>query len=157
VYALGAFDSRTFYARYEAEWRPGLCARFPAPDGDSARWTPAQEVYQRYHRPDYFCPDPYDAYPSHVHVDLLPRAQGQGHGRRMLEQVMATLRGRGSPGAHLGVSLLNRRAQDFYRHLGFRELHRTGLGKDGCVYMGMPLTSPSGTGGSSASESVARP
>ena len=33
-YALGAFDSRAFYARYEAEWRPDLCARFPAPEGD---------------------------------------------------------------------------------------------------------------------------
>ena len=28
-YALGAFDSRTFYARYEAEWRPRLCRSFP--------------------------------------------------------------------------------------------------------------------------------
>jgi len=33
-YALGAFDSRAFFARYEAEWRPDLCARFPEPQGD---------------------------------------------------------------------------------------------------------------------------
>src|SRR5688572_25976256 len=30
-YALGAFDSRAFYARYEAEWRPNLCAMVEAP------------------------------------------------------------------------------------------------------------------------------
>ena len=30
-YALAALDSRVFYARFEAEWRPDLCARFPAP------------------------------------------------------------------------------------------------------------------------------
>ena len=30
-YALGAFDSRAFYARYEKEWRPDLCRRFAVP------------------------------------------------------------------------------------------------------------------------------
>ena len=36
-YALGAFDSRAFYARYETEWRPELCARFPGAAGRSGR------------------------------------------------------------------------------------------------------------------------
>src|SRR3990172_8024873 len=30
-YALGALDSRAFYARCETEWRPKLCACFPEP------------------------------------------------------------------------------------------------------------------------------
>src|SRR6266567_8587584 len=30
-YALGALDSKTFYSRFENEWRPDLCARFPEP------------------------------------------------------------------------------------------------------------------------------
>src|SRR5262249_52966090 len=64
-YALGAFDSRRFYARYEAEWRPDLCARFPLPQGDPATWTRTQLAHSWYHQPDYFCPEPYDAYPSH--------------------------------------------------------------------------------------------
>lgn len=139
-YALGALDSHAFYARYEAEWRQGLCAHFPAPRGDPAQWTPVQRLCQSYHDPDYFCPEPYDAHPSHLHIDLLPRAQGRGHGRRMLEQVMDTLRWRGSPGAHLGVSMLNPRARDFYAHLGFRELIRVGSGEDGCIYMGVKLS-----------------
>ena len=127
-YALGAFDSRDFYARYEREWRPALCARFPAPDGDPVGWTRAQQVHHGYHHPDYFCPEPYEAYPSHLHIDLLPRAQGRGYGRRMLDRVVKTLAGRESPGAHLGVSTLNRRASGFYQRLGFRELVRVGLG-----------------------------
>jgi ribosomal protein S18 acetylase RimI-like enzyme len=138
-YALGALDSHAFYARYEHEWRPRLAAQFPAPVGDPQRWTPVEKVHYAYHHPDYFCPEPYDAYPSHLHIDLLPRAQGCGYGRRMLEQVMKTLRERGSPGAHLGVSLRNTRAQAFYWHLGFRELTRTGSGDDGCIYMGIVL------------------
>ena len=131
-YALGAQDSRVFYARYEAYWRPGLCARFGAPPGDPAQWTPTQEVHHSYHHPDYFCPDPYEAYPSHLHIDLLPRVQGQGYGRRLMEQLMETLRERGSPGVHVGVSLPNARARAFYAHLGFRELTRTG-GADGAA------------------------
>ncbi len=138
-YALGAFDSRTFYARYEAEWRPDLCARFPDPTGDPTAWTRVQEVYHAYHHPDYFTPEPYEAYPSHLHIDLLPRAQGRGYGRQMMEQVMDRLRGRGSPGAHLGLSINNTRAHGFYERLGFRELIRAGSGNDRCIYMGKSL------------------
>lgn len=134
-YALGAFDSRSLYARYDAEWRPRLCAAFPAPSGDPAGWTRVQQAHHAYHHPDFFCPEPYDWYPSHLHIDLLPRAQGRGYGRRMLEQVMETLARRGSPGAHLGVSVLNTRAYGFYRRLGFRELARAGSGPDACIYM----------------------
>jgi ribosomal protein S18 acetylase RimI-like enzyme len=140
-YALGALDSRALYARYEAEWRPGLCERFPMPAGDADGWTRLQEVYSWYHQPDYFCPEPYDAYPSHLHIDLLPRAQGRGHGRRMLERLFDLLRERGSPGVHLGVRPLNTRAHGFYQRLGFHELIRMGAGNDASVYMGLDLRS----------------
>jgi len=119
---IRAFDSRTFYARYESEWRPSLCARYPMPQGDPSSWTRAQTVHSWYHHPDYYCPEPYEAYPSHLHIDLLERAQGRGFGRRMMDEVMDRLRGRGSPGVHLGVSVRNEAAQGFYRRLGFREM-----------------------------------
>lgn len=138
-YALGAFDSRAFYARYDREWKPHLCARFPEPHGDPRGWTRVQQVHHWYHHPDYFCPEPYDTYPSHLHIDLLPRAQGRGYGRRMLQQVMDTLRARGSPGAHLGLSARNTRAYGFYRRLGFRDLVRVGEATDSTIYMGIEL------------------
>ncbi len=134
-YALGALDSRAFYARYEKEWRPRLCAQFPLPEGDPAGWTRAEVLRSGYHRPNYFCPEPYDACPSHMHIDLLERAQGRGLGRRMMERVMARLRERGSPGVHLGVSVLNTPALRFYSRLGFREVVRTGTATDGSVYL----------------------
>lgn len=138
-YALSAFDSRAFFARYDTEWRRDLCARFPEPQGDSSQWTRVQQVHHWYHHPDYFCPEPYETYPSHLHIDLLPRAQSRGFGRRMLEQLMDALCRRGSPGAHLGVSTLNTPALGFYQRLGFRELTRVGSGRDGCVYLGKRL------------------
>lgn len=135
-YALGALDSHVFYRRYEAEWRPTLCASFPAPDGDRASWTRAQQEYHTYHHPDYFCPEPYEAFPSHLHIDLLPRARGRGYGRTMIEMLMERFHADGSPGAHLGLSALNTRAFGFYSRLGFQELARAGAGTDECIYMG---------------------
>jgi len=138
-YALAAFDSRVFYARYEREWRSALCATFPLPVGDEAGWTRVQQVHSWYHRPDYFSPEPYGQYPSHLHIDLLKRAQGRGYGRRLIGELLGLLRMRGSPGVHLGVSVRNLGAPGFYQKLGFRELTRVGDARDGCIYLGMKL------------------
>jgi GNAT superfamily N-acetyltransferase len=138
-YAFAAFDSRQFFERYEREWRPQLIVKFPKPTGDPSTWTRVQHVHSWYHQPDYFTPEPYADYPSHMHIDLLPRAQGRGFGRRMMEDLMSKLRARGSPGAHLGVSGSNISAQAFYKKLGFHELVRTGSGNDEVIYMGRKL------------------
>lgn len=138
-YAFGALDSRAFYARCETEWRPKLCEQFPEPAGDSSQWTRAQQGHYLYHHPDYYCPEPYELYPSHAHIDLLERAQGRGYGRRMMEQLMRMLSERGSPGVHLGVSAFNAPAFGFYQRIGFRELIRVGIGADSCIYLGKRL------------------
>jgi ribosomal protein S18 acetylase RimI-like enzyme len=138
-YALGALDSRQFFDRYEREWRPALCAQFPAPTGDPASWTRAQTVHHGYHHPDYFIPEPSAVYPSHLHIDLLVRAQGHGYGRHLVERLLERLRLRGSVGVHLGMSILNTSALGFYQRLGFRELIRVGEGIDGSIYLGRSL------------------
>jgi ribosomal protein S18 acetylase RimI-like enzyme len=138
-YVLGAMDSRGFYDRYDREWRPALCRQFADPGGLPEGWTPLQHLYHAYHHPDYFCPEPYDAYPSHLHIDLLPRAQGRGFGRRMIAQLLDAMHRRGSPGVHLGLSALNTGALAFYTHLGFRELTRVPGDGAGTIYMGVTL------------------
>jgi ribosomal protein S18 acetylase RimI-like enzyme len=138
-YALAAFDSRKYYDRYEHEWRPLLCSQFADPSGSPSSWSRVEEVYQMYHHPDYFCPEPYEQYPSHLHIDLLPRVQGQGYGREMIESLVARLRYQGSPGVHLGMSAVNRRAYGFYGTLGFEELSRQGTGPSASIYMGRRL------------------
>lgn len=138
-YALGVADTRAFHASYEREWRPRLCARFPAPTGPREHWSRVQEVHDLYHHPDYFTPEPYADFPAHLHIDLLPRAQGAGWGRRMIAALCGRLRERGVPGVHLGMSARNWRADGFYRRLGFHELGRVGDDRDGCVYLGLDL------------------
>jgi ribosomal protein S18 acetylase RimI-like enzyme len=138
-YALAALDSRTFYERYDREWRPELCARFPAPSGGRLGWTRVQSAYYVYHNPDYFCPEPYEVYPAHLHIDLMPRMQRQGHGRRMMNELMDRLRAKGAPGVHLGMSASNDRAYRFYIMLGFEQLCRRGERDDETIYMGKRL------------------
>ena len=132
-YALGALDSKEFFDRYETEWRPELVAQFPEPTGDKTNWSRAEETYFLYHHPDYFCPEPYEKFPSHLHIDLVERAQGKGLGRQMIERLLTRLRERGSVGVHLGMSITNDPAYGFYRRLGFEELIRD----EDSIYMGM--------------------
>ncbi|MEM7232269.1 MAG: GNAT family N-acetyltransferase [Planctomycetota bacterium] len=139
-YALAALDSRRFFRRYEEEWRPELCAAFPCPKGDPDSFNRLEETYYLYHHPDYFTPEPYDSYPSHCHIDLLPRAQSKGCGRRMMNAVLDRLQSLGSPGVHLGMSAHNERAGGFYEKLGFHELVRTGSGSQASIYMGLSFS-----------------
>jgi ribosomal protein S18 acetylase RimI-like enzyme len=64
-----------------------------------------------------------ERYPAHLHIDLLPRVQGHGNGRRMIDVLVAALQAADVPGVHLGVAAANTRAIGFYEHVGFRTLH----------------------------------
>ncbi len=138
-YALGALDSRSFYERYEQEWRPELCKQFPEPKGKPANWTRSQTIHYLYHHPEYFCPEPYEIYPAHLHIDLMQRAHRQGHGGRMMNELMSRMRDQGTPGVHLGMAASNDRAYQFYRKLGLVDLCRRGEGDDETIYMGKRL------------------
>ncbi len=46
-------------------------------------------------------------YPSHLHIDLLPRLQGRGIGRQLIGLWLATVKSLGSTGRILGVGPAN--------------------------------------------------
>ncbi|MGH7022489.1 MAG: GNAT family N-acetyltransferase [Caulobacteraceae bacterium] len=122
-YILGALDTSGFEVLLEKAWWPRLRRRFADPTGKPrAAWTPDDVRAWQIHHP---APTPAHVarpYPSHLHIDLLPRLQGRGVGRRMMDRWLAHMRGLGSPGAHLGVGPANARALRFYRAYGWREL-----------------------------------
>jgi ribosomal protein S18 acetylase RimI-like enzyme len=118
-YALGALDTVAFDARCESEWWPPLRDRPPIGSGGNDLDELLIAILHERHRAD---PEILDAYPSHLHIDLLPDAQGSGWGRQLMAALEERLRADGSPGVHLGVSAQNPRAQGFYRHLGYEEL-----------------------------------
>jgi len=124
-YTLGALDSHAFEERLERDWWPALRGDHPEPAADTGWSAPEQNAIHAIHHPLRTADELAAVFPSHLHIDLLPRLQGRGIGRRLIATVTAALRDRGSPGVHLLVSRGNRRAAGFYRHLGFSEYPAT--------------------------------
>lgn len=117
-YCLGALDTAAFEARAEAGWWPGARERHPL-DGEATELD-SLFLHLLHHHPPHATPAAVlERFPSHLHIDLLPRAQGGGHGRALLDTFLASLAERGSIGVHFGVSAANTGALGFYRHLGF--------------------------------------
>lgn len=135
-YVLGARDTRDFQSFMEREWFPPLRAGLRDPGRDPATWTGSDWARRVIHEPAELPAIDLDRYPSHGHIDLLPRAQGQGLGRRAMERLMQALRDKGSPGMHLGLSPRNLLALAFYHHLGFVTLDQT-VPSDDVIYVGM--------------------
>ncbi len=124
-YVLGTADTAAFAAWRERSWWPGLRERNPLVEQGVERddGTLDHELVRQIHQP----PADLDAvlladYPAHLHIDLLPRAQARGTGRRLIETLTGALREREVPGVHLGVSAANPGAVAFYRRVGFAEL-----------------------------------
>jgi GNAT superfamily N-acetyltransferase len=126
-YCVAALDSQAFEQRLEAEWWPPLRRRYAEPDlASRQRWTRDEELAYLIHHPQHNDDELTAGYPSHLHINLLPRLQGRGHGRQLIGLQLAALRDRGSPGVHLEVTAGNRHALGFYRHLGFTQLRPGG-------------------------------
>ena len=122
-YALGAVDTRGFERRQEADWWPALRAAHPDPaDVPPERRTADQQRHHRFHHPLRMPDALLTAYPSHLHINLLPRLQGRGVGRRLIGRWLDLARAEGSRGVHLGVNTAIRPPFGFYRACGFQEL-----------------------------------
>ena len=142
-YCLGALDTKAFEERLEERWWPSLRRRYPEPDaGRRDQWTPDERAVYLIHHPWRSDDDIVADYPSHLHIDLLPRFQAQGNGRRLIDIELTALRERGSDGVHLLVTAQNHRALGFYYHHGFSELRA-----DGGYILGLRLLARQGVAG----------
>ncbi|OLF06154.1 hypothetical protein BLA60_32990 [Actinophytocola xinjiangensis] len=121
-YVLGVRDTRIFEHECDRDWWPDLRERYPLttfpPSGRDAG------LVRLMHDPPRAADEVVAEYPAHLHIDLLPRLQGRGYGRRLMDTLFTALRAARVPGVHLGVGLANERATAFYHHLGFTELRR---------------------------------
>lgn len=131
-YVLGAADTREFERWQEREWWTALREQYPLTGSGSRDAELVAHVHSPATAPDAVVAN----YPAHLHIDLLPRVQGTGAGRALLETLFAALRARGVGAIHLDVGEDNHNAIAFYRHIGFVELAR---GTDS-IFMGMDLS-----------------
>ncbi|WP_418607705.1 GNAT family N-acetyltransferase [Georgenia sp. SUBG003] len=119
-YAVGVADTTAFERACEQSWWPPLRCRYPPPEpGDISADASLVRVIHAGVRTDGTW---LAEHAAHLHVDLLPEAQGAGHGRRLLATLLDDLSSAGASGLHLGVSPVNTSAVGFYRHVGLRTL-----------------------------------
>ncbi|MCB9059478.1 MAG: GNAT family N-acetyltransferase [Calditrichae bacterium] len=115
-YILGTRDSQEFYRRCENEWFPVLRKRYPVADEkDSSMDARIIRLIHTGHKPV----EDLLAYPAHLHIDLLPIAQGQGMGRKLISVFSDRLKHIGVPALHLQVGKSNEGAVKFYKKVGF--------------------------------------
>lgn len=124
-YILGTKDSEAFGAYYNGKWLPPLLARYPLPDSVDRSY--AATVIRALHS-GYRVPDIARDYPAHLHIDLLPVAQGLGMGSKLMQRFLGQLDSSDVPAVHFGVSKSNPRAVEFYEHLGFHRIIETEAG-----------------------------
>jgi ribosomal protein S18 acetylase RimI-like enzyme len=136
-YILGTRDSKRFASWMEREWLPAWRNKHPLTVQSHSSLNDLSyelRMVGLIHR-GYV---PYDCtpeYPAHLHIDLLPRAQGQGWGRALMNTFLERLRQLEVPGVHLGVGKSNTGAIQFYERMGFVPLEEN----DHALVLGLRL------------------
>ncbi|GAA4050935.1 GNAT family N-acetyltransferase [Streptomyces shaanxiensis] len=119
-YILGTADTPRFVEAFRTKWLPLAAPRYPEPPGPPS--TPDEEMIRLLHHPERMLVPEVAAYPAHLHIDLLPAWQGQGHGRALIRRLLRALQDQGVPAVHLSMVTANTPARAFYDRLGFHEI-----------------------------------
>lgn len=116
-YIVGALDTDNFNRKMNTAWLPKLRQQYPKV---SSYLSDMEEHLTNHIHTDLTPDEELVGYPSHLHIDLLPRAQKQGQGKLLTLQLWKTLKEADSPGVHLGVSTKNTNAVAFYQAIGYQ-------------------------------------
>jgi ribosomal protein S18 acetylase RimI-like enzyme len=130
-YVIAAHDTGEFEAQLAANWWPALRQKYEDREPDALH---DRRVLSLIAEPPQTPVERLTDYPAHLHIDLLPQAQGQGWGRKLIETLLAALKDADVRGVHLGVGATNTNALGFYERLGFAE-----IGRNGAIWMGKRL------------------
>jgi len=121
-YIIAAQDTTEWARRYRRDYLPVFGRRHPLVEPPTTR---EERLVWVGHHPERTSVHDLDRYPAHLHIDLLPEAQGQGLGRQLIRILLAELRRREVPGVQLRYGETNTSAGAFYRRLGFHSLPST--------------------------------
>ena len=122
-YALAALDTTSFENTLSNQWWPVILEKYSnrSPENFNER---EKNLFRYIQNPPLRSKEVISQYPSHLHIDLLEKAQGRGIGKAMMLLLLETLREQGSKGVHLGMGAQNDRAFIFYTKLGFTLLDK---------------------------------
>lgn len=119
-YAAGVPDTQAWEDRLERDWWPSLRAQYPDP-GDLAQSTPTpdQRRAAMIHRPTRTPHSVATEFPAHLHLNLLPLAQGRGVGMRLFDAWRSAQQ---VGPIHVAVNRANDNAIRFWTKVGFAPL-----------------------------------
>jgi ribosomal protein S18 acetylase RimI-like enzyme len=118
-YLVAVSDTRAFTSWWAETWAPWFATLYTRPEqpySDEERL-----VLRGYHPGEIEIPE-VDDYPAHLHIDLLPAAQGQGWGKNLIGRLRSELADVGVPGVFASLDAENVTARGFYERIGFAEL-----------------------------------
>ena len=138
-YVVGALDTVAWEESLERLWWPNLRREYGDPsDARHETWTPDQRRAYMIHHPGRTPAALVEAWPAHIHLNLLPRAQRRGVGSSLLEAWLDRAAARGVTAAHVGVNQTNTGGLRFWDARGFRTLTLEGLAPGRTVWMARP-------------------
>ncbi|QRV78694.1 GNAT family acetyltransferase [Ceratobasidium sp. AG-Ba] len=119
-YFLATPDTRAHEATAEENHYPPLRVKYPNDPFPSGATAQDQRVIGRIHNPMIRPQGLVDIVPAHMHINILPQAQRQGWGVRLIDTGIEYLKDRGQDGLFLGIDSRNHNARAFYTSVGFK-------------------------------------
>lgn len=102
-YVLGTPDTRVFEAGLEETWYKDLRPKYPK-DPYPPNATPADKhMIGLVHKPDTTPQETINMSRAHIHIDLLPPAQGQGWGPKLIGKAIEHLKNQGCDSLFVGI------------------------------------------------------
>jgi ribosomal protein S18 acetylase RimI-like enzyme len=128
-YIVGTHDTQAYHQWLNRQWLPTVRPKYSSLKPGNTLERFLFEIIQETTQTQEIALD----YPGHLHIDLLPIAQGKGFGKKLMIEFMSQMQQQQCSGIHLGADATNENAVAFYRKLGFRELSLS----EGAIYMGI--------------------
>ena len=119
-YIIGTADTERFVRAYRDRWLPSMLERYPLPPAEPE--TAEERQLANLFNPERLIRPELAPHPAHLHINLLPDYQGQGHGRDLMATFLDAAGRAGAPSVHLSVYTANTSARGFYARLGWHEV-----------------------------------
>ncbi len=118
-YLLAVSDTTAFVSWWADIWTPWFAAGYARPE---LPFSEEDELVMRGFHPSVIEIEELEDYPAHLHIDLLPAAQGMGWGKKLIGRLRSELADVGVPGVFASLDAENVTARGFYERIGFAEL-----------------------------------